>query len=410
MDGGPPTTLKKKLIKRFRQSVFFQATFLSTVHRRSGGEAMEAAPSAKPRREPPPIPPNYVSLKHLQELRLKEKEEEEKRRREEEEEAAAAKRAAALKAEEAALAAAVKREAALKAETKGRAVSREASFCGVKERHRGGQRQWVAVGYLTPATTPRPTPTCGEVAAREKEWIVGGNRGKKGPDDVADNATHPHGGCKSPGKGKGKGKGKKKASSFYPGILAEEAAPAASNGGKPENKSEIKAMGKASVAPLDPAKSAVASSLGHLTCKGKKGAGGRSAETRPGDAPAKTAGPSPPRGVKSGNTGKPKPAAPRLADAAGTGSDSPVGKEAAPAQAPPTSKSGSGGPLRKIVEAKPEGLDEGQRRQPARFGRRSAEPWRGRCNGAAEPHVRVWVPKAAAAAAAAGSSAGNGDK
>ena len=98
--------------------------------------------------------------------------------------------------------------------------------------------------------------------------FVGGNRGKKGPDDVADNAPHPHGGCKSPckGKGKGKGKGKKKASSCHtvgdPGNLAEAVAPAASNGGKPENKSEIKAMGKAS--PLDPAKAAVASSPGHF--------------------------------------------------------------------------------------------------------------------------------------------------
>lgn len=384
------------------------------------GEAMEAAPSAKPRREPPPIPPNYVSLQQLQELRLKEKEEAAKRRREEEE-AAAAKRAAALKAEEAAMAAAVKREAALKAETKGRAVSREA-FCGVKERHRGGRaqgqgHQWVAVAHRAPATTPRPSPTCGEVAGREEEWIVGGNRGKKdtNPDDVADNASHPHGGCKS--RWKGKGKGKKKASSCHtvgePGNLAEAAFPAASNGGKPENKSEIKAKGQASVAPLDPAKAAVASSPGHLTCKGRKGAGGRSAETSPGDAPAKTAGPSPPRGVKSGNTGKPKPGAtPRLADA-GTGSDSPEGKEAAPAQAPPTSaadgrsKPKSRGPLRKTVEPKPEGLVEGQRRQPARVAGRSAEPWRGRGDGAAEPHGRVWVPKAAAAV---GSSAGAGDK
>ncbi|XP_066326263.1 uncharacterized protein [Miscanthus floridulus] len=364
---------------------------------------MEAAPSAKPRREPPPIPPNYVSLKRLQELRLKE--EEEKRRREEE--AAAAKRAAALKAEEAAMDAAVKREAALKAETKGRAVSREA-FCGVKERHRGGRaqgqgHQWVAVGYGAPATTPWPTPTCGEAAAREKEWIVEGNRGKKGPDDAADNAPHPHGGCKSPWKGK------KKASSCHtvgdPGNLAKAAAPAASNGGKPEKKSEIKAMGKASAAPLDPGKAAVASSPGHLTCKGRKGAGGRSAETSPGDAPAKTAGPSPPRGVKSGNTGKPRPAAPRLADAA-TGRDSPEGKDAAPAQAPPTSA--ADGSSKPTVETKPEGLVEGQRRQPAQFGKRSAEPWRGRGNGAAEPHGRVWVPKAKAAAA--GSSAGTGDK
>ena len=60
----------------------------------SGGEeAMDATPGAKSRREPPPVPPNYVSLRHLQELRLKEKEEQERRRREEEE--AAARREAA---------------------------------------------------------------------------------------------------------------------------------------------------------------------------------------------------------------------------------------------------------------------------------------------------------------------------
>lgn len=145
-----------------------------------------------------------------------------------------------------------------------------------------------------------------------------------------------------------------------------------------DNKSELKAMGKASVAPLDPAKAAVVSSPGHLTCKGRKGKGAadRSAETSRSDAPVKvkTAGPSPSRGVKSGNAGKPKPTAPRLADA-GTGSDSPDGKAPAPAPAlelaltPSTSpadgrsKPKSGGKLRKTMEAKPEGLVEGQRRQ-----------------------------------------------
>ena len=143
-----------------------------------------------------------------------------------------------------------------------------------------------------------------------------------------------------------------------------------------DNKSELKAMGKASVAPLDPTKSAVVSSPGHLTCKGRKGKGAadRSAEMSRSDAPVKvkTAGPSPPRGVKSGNVGKPKPTAPRLADA-GTGSDSPDGKAPAPAlelaltpstsPADGRSKPKSGGKLRKTMEAKPDSLVEGQRRQ-----------------------------------------------
>jgi hypothetical protein len=378
------------------------------------GEAMKAAPIAKSRREPPSIPPNYVSLQQLLELRLKEKEEEEEKRQREEEAAAAmaaaVKREAALRAEEEAMAAAVKREAALKAETKGRSVSREA-FCGAKDRQHGGQgHRWVAVVHRAP-------PTCGEVAAGKREWMVGGSRGKKGLDDVADSAPHPRGGRKYPRKGKRKGNKKGE-----PGNLAE-AAPPTSNGGKVDNKSELKAMGKASVAPLDPAKAAVASSPGHLTCKGRKGkgAGNRSAETSRGDGPVKvkTAGPSLPRGVKSGNAGKPKPAAPRLADA-GTGSDSPDGKAPAPSPAPAPalnpstspadgrSKSKSGGMLRKTMEAKPEGLVEGQRRQPVvevqavtgpnpRIARRSAQPWRPRGIRAAQPHGLVWVPKAAVA-------------
>ncbi|PWZ53681.1 hypothetical protein Zm00014a_027251 [Zea mays] len=370
---------------------------------------MKAAPIAKSRREPPSIPPNYVSLQQLLELRLKEKEEEEKRQREEE--AAAARRAAALRAEEAAMAAAVKREAALKAETKGRSVSREA-FCGAKDRQHGGQgHQWVAVVHRAP-------PTCGEVAAGKREWMVGGSCGKKGLDDVADSAPHPRGGRKYPRR-KGKRKGNKEGE---PGNLAK-AAPPTSNDGKVDIKSELKAMGKASVAPLDPAKAAVVSSPGHLTCKGRKGkvAGDRSAETSRGDAPVKvkTAGPSPPRGVKSGNAGKPKPTAPRLADA-GTGSDSPDGKAPAPSPAPAPaltpstspadgrSKSKSGGMLRKTMEAKPEGLVKGQRRQQVlevqavtgpnpRIARWSAQPWSRRGIGAAQPHGLVWVPKAAVA-------------
>ncbi|KAJ1294071.1 hypothetical protein BS78_01G118200 [Paspalum vaginatum] len=369
---------------------------------------MEAAPSAKPRRDPPPIPPHYVSLRKLQELRLKEQEE---KRRQEEEEAAAA--AAKREAEAAAMAAAIKRDAALKEAPKGRAVSWE----GSKERHRWGQgHQWVPLAHRAPAATPRPTPTCGEVAAVDRGRAVGGGRGKKGPGegDVADSA--PHGGCKALWKGKGK-------ASSCPtvdeaGKLAE-AAPASSNAGKPEDKGKARAKGKTSGDQTaqsrssgGPGEPAAASSRDHCRRKGRKGA-------RTGDAPAKSAGP---RGVKLDNTGKPKPSAPSRADS-GTASDSPDGKKAAPAQAPPTSaadgssKSTGDGELRKNVEAKPEGLMEGQRRRPAvevqtvaelkpRAARMWAEPRRDRGIEAAEQHGRVWVPKAAAAATASSAGAG----
>ncbi|WVZ60170.1 hypothetical protein U9M48_010223 [Paspalum notatum var. saurae] len=176
---------------------------------------MEAAASAKPRRQPPPIPPHYVSLRKLQELRLKEQEE--KRRREEEE--AAAKR----EAEAAAAAAAIKRDAALKEAAKGRAVPWETPD-GAKERHRGGQgHQWVPSAHRAPAATPRPTPTCGEVAAVDRGRAVGGGRGKKG-----------------------KGKASPCHTTVDETGKVGEAAPASSNAGKPEDKSKPKAKGKAS--------------------------------------------------------------------------------------------------------------------------------------------------------------------
>lgn len=382
---------------------------------------MEAAPGAKPKRKPPPVPPNYVSLRKLQELRLKEQEE--RRQREEAEAAAAAKR-------EAEAAAAAKRDAALKGEDKSRAVWWEAPS-GAKERHRGGQgQQWVtSTRRVQAAVTSRPTPTCGEVAPVKTERAVGGGRGMKGPDDAADSV--PHGGCNL--RLKGKWKGKEKASSCYtvdgPGDLAQ-AARAAPNGGKPENKSEPKEKGKKKASadqtaqsrlsggPDEPAKAAATSSRGHFGRKGKRGAGRRSAETSTGGAPAKAAAPSPPVVVRSDNTGKPNPVAAGRADA-GAGSDSPNEKKAAPPQAPPTSaaegssKSTGGVELRKTVEEKPEGLDGGQRRRPVvvvqavaelnpRVARKWAEPRRGRDIEAAEKHGLVWVPKAAATGSPAG--------
>ncbi|CAL4943829.1 unnamed protein product [Urochloa decumbens] len=373
---------------------------------------MEAAPSAKP----PPVPPNYVSLRDLQELRLKEKEEQERRRREEEEAAAAA--AARREAEKAAMAAAIKREAAMKAEAKRRAASWEASG-GVRERerHRAGKaqgqgNQLVAVAHRAPASTPRP------VAAGKREAAIGGGRGEKGPDDA------PHGGGNPWVKAKWKGKGKVK-------EKPAEVVPASPcGGGKPENKSESnsKAKGKdpgnqAAESSLSggPAEAAILSSRDRSRRGRPAGAGGRSgAETCPGIAPVKTADPPPPPcGVRSDDTGKPKPPASRRAGVV-AGGDSPDGKKAGPAQVPPASaadggsKPTSGGELRKTTEAKPGGLVEGRRRQVEatqavaaelnpRVARCSVGPLRGRGKEPVQQHGRVWVPKAAA-----GSSAGAG--
>ncbi|RCV41377.1 hypothetical protein SETIT_9G131000v2 [Setaria italica] len=386
---------------------------------------MEAAPSAKPGREPPPVPPNYISLRHLQELRLKEKEEQERRRREETAAAAAA-AAAKREAEEAARAAAIKREA------EGRAASWEASG-GAKERHRGGKaqgqgHQWVAVAHRAPATTARPMEG-GQGAAGKREAAIGGGAGEKGPDNA------PYGRGKPWVKGKWKGREKEKRAEAAPapshGGKPAEVVPASPYGGKPENKSESKAKGKvpgnqaaesgSGGGRVEPADAAILSSRDCFRRGRPKGAGGRSTETCTGVAPVKTDGPSPPRGVKSDGMGKPKPPAPRRADAV-AGGDPPDGKKAGPAQAPPTSaadgssKPTSGGELRKTMEAKPGGLVEGQRRRQVVEAQAVAElnprgarceaggPWRGRGNDAAEQHGRVWVPKAAAA----GSSAGAG--
>ncbi|CAN6298184.1 unnamed protein product [Urochloa humidicola] len=385
---------------------------------------MEATPSAKP----PPVPPNYVSLRHLQELRLKEKEEQERRRREEEEAAAAA--AAEREAEKAAIAAAaIKREVAMKAEAKRRAASREASG-GAKERerHRGGKaqgqgNQWVAVAHQAPASIPR-SAAGGQVAARKWEAAAGGGRGEKGPDDAPDGGGNSR--VKAKGRWKGKGKGKEKLAEAAPapshgGEPAEVVPTSPCGGGKAENKFESNSKAKSPgnqaaesnsiVGPGEPAEAAIVSSRDRSRRGRPAGAGGRSGvETRTGIAPVETAASPPPRGVRSDDAGKPKPPAPRRADAV-AGGDSPVGKQAGPAQVQPASaadggsKPASGGELRKNIEARPGGLVEGQRRrQVVEVQAVAAEvnPRVARCS-AAQQHGRVWVPKAAA-----GPSAGAG--
>ncbi|KAK3146401.1 hypothetical protein QOZ80_3BG0265600 [Eleusine coracana subsp. coracana] len=375
---------------------------------------MEAASSAKPRRGSPPIPPNYVSLRQLQELRLKEKEEEEKRRREAEEAAAAAaaamaKREAARKAEMEAIAAAAaaKREhGARKPEARVSAVVPVAPVRAKERRDGGVGPQWVVVAH-GPAVPP---PTRRE--AVPEAVPIGVDRGNKG------RAHAPRVGGRPEGKAKVSAAASAQTrAADEPGKPVEEDS---SLGGKPGNKGERKGKGKAKKASsgeeeADPGfigggsgESAGAPSRRGKSHKWKKGAGGRGASAEPSaeSAPAKTAGASPPQGVKPENAGKPKSPEPGRAIASPV-SDSSRGKKADAAPAPPSSAAeGVGGELRMTAEIKPERLVEGHRRAPAvevqgpaeqkpRVVRRRAWPRLpgDRCNGAEEG--RVWVPKAA---------------
>ncbi|GJM96278.1 hypothetical protein PR202_ga13099 [Eleusine coracana subsp. coracana] len=349
---------------------------------------MEAASSAKPRRGSPPIPPNYVSLRQLQELRLKEEEEEEKRRREAEEAAAAAaamaKREAARKAEMEAIAAAAaaKREhAARKPETRVSAVVPVVPVRAKERRDGGVGPQWVAVKGRAHAPRVGGRP---EGKAKVSAAASAQTRAADEPGQPVEEASS-HGGKVEENKGERKGKGKAKMASS-----GEEAADPGSIGG---------GSGESAGAPSRRGKSR----------KWKKGAGGGGASAEPSaeSASAKTADASPPQGVKPENAGKPKSPELKRADAS-PGSNSSRGKKADAAPAPPSSAAeGVVGELRMTAEIKPEGLVEGHRRPPAvevqgaaeqkpRVVRRRAWPRLpgDRCKGAEEG--RVWVPKAAA--------------
>ncbi|KAL6637645.1 hypothetical protein ACP70R_025217 [Stipagrostis hirtigluma subsp. patula] len=372
---------------------------------------MEAAPSAKPRRESPPIPPNYVSLRQLQELRIKEKEQQEKRRREEEEAAAVA----AKRAEEAA--AAAKREAALKAESEGR-TARPVASGGAKERRhcwQGQGKQWVALSHRPPP----PAPARGGGAAGKREGPIGGGRGTKGlaEAETAAAASSSH------GRGKAKGKDAARVSAVAsaetrgvdePGKPAE-AAGGSSHGGKPDNKGVEKTLVDQNVGsgssggPMEPAEAAGASSSGRTrpgwNRKSKKGRGGRGAGPNTGTAPAKTPV------VESNNTGKPK--TPGDASPSSDYSDvkkaapppAPSMKNVAPSPAPISDSSGvhKAAPAPEPPIAAAEGSSNptsGSERDPrvaGSFRYAGRRPTGGHGNGAAGRRgngaAGVWVPK-----------------
>ncbi|XP_051178908.1 uncharacterized protein [Lolium perenne] len=320
-----------------------------------------AARRAKPNRGRPLVPPNYVSLRDLRELRLKEKEEqrrreeeeaaarrvrEDQRKRQEEEEEAAARRFVEerRRREEEEKARRARAAAAAPAPAPApemRASSSTSSFRS-NERARGGQRLVVVAD--------RPPPRREEVTALKIDV-----RGNKGPDGGPANAP-PGGGFKAQ-------------VSAGPGEPAKPAA-ASSRAGKPEEKRKGEASGIQGTAPgtnsapgelvdiasyrgpgrprhrhqgrkkgLDgrSTETAMTSSIGEAVeasslpvvnqeSKGKSRPGDRSNETAPASIPGKAAEASPPRGVKSDNKRKEKPSGGRQASTA-PGSDMPDGKK-----------------------------------------------------------------------------------
>ncbi|XBI73840.1 hypothetical protein VPH35_067498 [Triticum aestivum] len=257
-----------------------------------------AAPSrrAGPRRDRPLIPPNYVSLRDLQELRLKEQAE--RRRRQEEEEAAARReaeqeeeerrlrkeaeeQAAARRAkEEEAVAARRVRDAAAAAEMKGSSSSSRAPF-RYNERPRAGPR--------------------GEGSALNSGGAAGGSKGPGG--DAADGTLGGGGG----GRARDEGKGKASA-----GLIAGDPAETATSG-KPNEKSNGEASGCQGTAlgtssvPGELAEVDTASYRGGVKPryknKGKKGFDGRSTETAMTGSLVEVVKASPPRVVDSENKG-----------------------------------------------------------------------------------------------------------
>ncbi|CAM0875343.1 unnamed protein product [Alopecurus aequalis] len=330
---------------------------------------MDAAPAAasrraKPNRGRPLVPPNYVSLRDLQELRLREKEEqrrreeeeaaarrvrEEQRKRQEEEEEAAARRfieerrrreeeAAARRARDAAAAA-----TAPKAEMRASSSSQNSSSFRYNERARGGQRLVVV------ADRPPPPPR----AAGKIDGATQGCLGKKGQDGGAPNAP-----LRSGFKAQNVGRGKVSAGPGEP----DRPATASSHAGKPEEKRNGEASGcqgkssgtssaSSELAKVDIAscrgptrpkhrhqgkkkgfdgrsiETAMTSSIGgeveasplpivNVENKGKSRSGDRITETALASMPGKEAEASPPRGVKPDNKGKKKSPGRRQAGAA----------------------------------------------------------------------------------------------
>uniref|UniRef100_A0A0D9VXR3 Uncharacterized protein n=1 Tax=Leersia perrieri TaxID=77586 RepID=A0A0D9VXR3_9ORYZ len=212
-----------------------------------------AATSEKPKREWPRIPPNYVSLRDLQELRRREKEEQERLQRQREVEAAAN-------------------------TEKGRGSSEKKPWGG-GQRSRGG-KQWAPVAHramppptpaegatekvevmavairVAPSSSPQgvakktdpaigvlavarpeappPPPPRWPDAAKKREGEIGGRAIKKGPDESAASAFQA--GAKLDRKGKGN----------QPIALAETATVSSPGGSPDDKKGKGKRKGKAS--------------------------------------------------------------------------------------------------------------------------------------------------------------------
>lgn len=293
-----------------------------------------AGPRAKQKLGRPLIPPNYVSLRHLQELRLKEEEQrqreeeeaaarvrEEQRRREEEEaaerrrvveeqrrrdeeEAAARRRVLEeqrRREEEEAAARRVK-EAAAAAPMKPSSSS-NTSF-GYKERSRGGQRSVVVAHRRRP-------PSRGEGTAMKSDGATGGCHGQKGPDGDAANAPLGTG-----RKAQNEGKEKDKVLATISGGSGEPTGEATASlyGGNPEEKKKVEASGyqgsasgMMSSAPGELAEAGIGSHRGSgrqkHKHKGKKGLDGRSIEIALSSMTGKQDS-SPPRGINSENIEK----------------------------------------------------------------------------------------------------------
>ncbi|KAL5209591.1 hypothetical protein ABZP36_005214 [Zizania latifolia] len=413
-----------------------------------------AATSSRLKRDWPRIPPNYVSLRDLQELRLKEKEQQEWQRQREEE-------AAAVRGvvEEAAPAPAP----APNTEVRG---SSEKSW-GASERSRG-RKKWHrapppptraegaakktdgAIGVLAAAHRMTPPPTRAESAAKKTDGAIGvsavadgeapaptgtegaakktdgaigvlavthreappprlsegaakrmgvaigGHAVKKGADEAAASAFQ---GGANPAN---KGKGKVSAGTEQPSAPAETATVSSPSGAPEEKKGKGKAFGEqgtvSSVTTGAPGEPASASSRGRT-----KPANRRNRRNGCVDGSAVvTADASPPRAVETKNKAKggkkPSRSGSRRAGAAPT-SDSSDGKSP---HAQPTPPPEFGVALGTTGEAKPESLSEKPPVVDAKSKAKGAAPVV-KAIGSQRHHARVqhggvWVPKVVASA------------
>uniref|UniRef100_A0ACD6A802 Uncharacterized protein n=1 Tax=Avena sativa TaxID=4498 RepID=A0ACD6A802_AVESA len=286
--------------------------------------AAAASRRAKPNRGRPLVPPNYVSLRDLQELRLREKEEqrrreeeeaearrvrEEQRKRQQEEEEAAARRfveerrrreeeAAARRARDAA--AAAPPPPAPRPEVRASSSSSASSFRN-RERARGGPRQVVV------ADRPPPPPPRGECVAAKTDSATGGKPEEKRKGEAARTSST--------------------LSELAKVDIQSYRGPARPNH-RHQRKKGLDGRSRETSMTCSIAEAVEASPqpVVNLENKEKSQSGDRSNETAPASMPGKATETSPLRGVKSDNKGKKKPSGGRQASTAPT-SDLPDGKK-----------------------------------------------------------------------------------